>query len=192
MEFKIVISDPKSRRSHQQEVKDERAKKFMNLSIGSEFDGSIIGLTGYKLLITGGSDKGGFPMRKGVHGTSRPKLLLTGGVGYNPVSSIRRRKRVRGEVILEDIVQINTKIIGYGKKSIEELLGFSKQEDKPEGEKPQEKPGEEKPKEKPKEEKPQEKPKEVKPAEKPEKSKEKQAKPQTEGKEEKKNKEAAK
>jgi len=125
MEFKLVISDPKTGKAYQQEIKDEKAKRFKGLKIGDEIDASFLGLQGYKLKITGGSDKCGFPMRKGVHGTGTKKLLLSGGVGYRPKDKgIRRRKRVRGEVIDEDIAQVNVKIVQYGKKSIEELLGI--------------------------------------------------------------------
>jgi len=125
MEFKIVVSDPETGKSYQIEVKDEKARKLSNLRIGDELDGSTVGLTGYKLAITGGSDKDGFPMRKGIQSTSRPMVLTAGGVGYNPKREVRVRKRVRGERIGEDIVQVNTKVVSAGKKKIEELLGVS-------------------------------------------------------------------
>ena len=132
MEFKIVISDPESGKSYQRDVKDDAARKFKNLGIGDEIDGSAIGLDGYKLNITGGSDKSGFPMKKGIHGSRRPAVLLSKGVGHHPLGDERRRKRIRGEKIDDDIVQINTKITSMGKKSIEELFGIeAKAEDKP-------------------------------------------------------------
>ena len=132
MEFKIVISDSESGKSYQRDVKDDVARKFKNLGIGDELDGSAIGLDGYKLKITGGSDKSGFPMRKGIHGSRRPMVLLSKSVGYHPQRDERRRKRIRGERIDDDIVQINTKIIVKGKKSVEELFGIEvKAEEKP-------------------------------------------------------------
>lgn len=132
MEFKVVISDPESGRSYQREIKDEKAARLRNLKIGSEFDGSVIGLSGYTLKITGGSDKSGFPMKKGVHGTQKPRILMKSGVGYRPKRDVRKRKRVSGERIDEDIVQINTKVVKRAKKSIEELLGLKVEEKKPE------------------------------------------------------------
>ncbi|NIM47533.1 MAG: 30S ribosomal protein S6e, partial [Candidatus Aenigmarchaeota archaeon] len=60
MAFKIVISEPKSRKAWQIE-KD--APSFIGKKIGDKFDGSLIGLSGFTLQITGGSDKDGFPMR---------------------------------------------------------------------------------------------------------------------------------
>ena len=128
MEFKVVLSDPKTGKSYQREVKDEKAKKLNNLIVGNEFDGSIMGLAGYKLLITGGSDKSGFPLKKGVHGTASPKVLMAGGVGYNPKAVVRKRKRVRGERIADDVAQVNTKISRYGREDIEVLLGIKKEE----------------------------------------------------------------
>ncbi len=133
----MVISDPGSGKSYQIELKDEKAKRLKNLKIGNEVDGGIVGLQGYKLEITGGSDNAGFPMKRGVHGTKRAMIFMTRGVGYNPDRDVRRRKRVRGEQIDEDIMQVNTKITQRTEKSIEELLGI----------KPAEKPTEEKAKE---------------------------------------------
>ncbi len=144
MEFKVVISDPKTGKSYQRDIKDENAKRFRGKKIGDEIDGSAIGLTGYKLAVTGGSDKGGFPMKKGVMGKTASRILMKGGVGYKSKKGIRKRKRIRGEIIDEDMIQINTKIIAKGKKKIEELLGFETKEEPveekpPETEKPAEK-----------------------------------------------------
>ena len=59
MAFKVVVSDKAI--SHQIEVED--GKELNGLVIGDEFDGSIVGLDGYTLKITGGSDKNGFTMK---------------------------------------------------------------------------------------------------------------------------------
>ncbi|MBN2250876.1 MAG: 30S ribosomal protein S6e [Candidatus Altiarchaeota archaeon] len=130
MDYKVVVSDPESGRSYQREVKDEKAARLNNLKIGDEFDGSIVGLAGYTLKITGGSEKSGFPMKKGVQGTSRPEVLMTEGVGYRPKTPVRRRKRVRGEKIADDIVQINTAVVKRAKKSMEEFYGLATEEKK--------------------------------------------------------------
>ena len=125
MEFKVVVSDPESGKSYQREVKDEKANRLGTLKVGDEFDGALVGLVGYSLKITGGSDKAGFPMKKGVQGIKRAMILMEGGVGYKPTSDVRKRKRVRGEKIAEDIVQINTYVTKRAKKSVEELLGIT-------------------------------------------------------------------
>jgi len=120
--FKVVISDKE--KSVQMEVEPSESKALIGLTIGDEFDGSVIGLKGYKLKITGGSDKNGFPMKKTVPGARRVRSLVSGGVGYKPArKGERRRKTFRGNTVSEDIVQINTVVIQKGEKPLEELLG---------------------------------------------------------------------
>ncbi|MCG2829169.1 MULTISPECIES: 30S ribosomal protein S6e [unclassified Methanothermobacter] len=122
MAFKVVISDKE--KSVQMEVEPSESKALIGLTIGDEFDGSVIGLKGYKLKITGGSDKNGFPMKKTVPGARRVRSLVSGGVGYKPArKGERRRKTFRGNTVSEDIVQINTVVIEKGEKPLEELLG---------------------------------------------------------------------
>ena len=145
MDLKVVVSDPESGKSYQRELKDEKAKRMKGLKVGAEFDGSVLGLTDYKLVITGGSDKSGFPMKKGVHGMVREMVLTKGGVGYNPTRDERIRKRMRGEIIGEDISQVNVKITKKGKASIEESFGIKAEEKKEEPKAEEAKPKEEKP-----------------------------------------------
>lgn len=126
MAFKVVVSDKAI--SHQIEVED--GKELNGLVIGDEFDGSIVGLDGYTLKITGGSDKNGFTMKKDVSGTRRIKSLLSDGVGYKPIGKgVKRRKTVRGNTIAEDIVQINTVVVSAGSKPIAEILGADEEEE---------------------------------------------------------------
>src|SRR2546428_534527 len=84
-------------------------------------DGLYVGLPGYKLQITGGSDKDGFPMRSDLPGPRRKRLLLSGGVGFHPVRpGMRKKKTVRGNTVSPDILQLNLKIVVRGPKSIED------------------------------------------------------------------------
>ena len=109
--FKLVISDSKGK-SQTVELEGVKAAPLIGRKIGEIVDGSIAGLSGSKLLITGGTDKDGFPMRPDVHGGVKARVVLSGGVGFHPkVKGERRRKTVRGNVITEDIVQINMKIL---------------------------------------------------------------------------------
>jgi small subunit ribosomal protein S6e len=120
--FKIVISDKE--KSVQMEVDPSESRGLVGLSIGDEFEGSIIGLEGYKLKITGGSDKNGFPMKRTIPGARRVRSLVSGGVGYKPArKGERRRKTFRGNTVSDDIVQINTVVIEKGEKPLEELIG---------------------------------------------------------------------
>ena len=125
MAFKLVISEGEN--SHQLEVEATESKKLIGLKIGDNFDASLVGLKGYTLKITGGSDKNGFPMKKDVEGPRRIKSLLAGGIGFNPKrDGQRRRKTVRGNTISDDIVQINVIVDQKGEKNIDELLKSEK------------------------------------------------------------------
>lgn len=98
-------------RAWQVRINDQRTSAFLGLRVGDEVDGSIVGLRGIKLVITGGSDISGFPMRPDIPGPVKKTALLSGPPGFHPrEDGERRRKIVRGNTIAPDIVQINTKI----------------------------------------------------------------------------------
>ncbi|RLF57401.1 MAG: 30S ribosomal protein S6e [Thermoplasmata archaeon] len=125
VEFKVVVNDVKNGKSYQIPVSGAHANSLIGKKIGDEVDGIFVSLPGYRLQITGGTDKDGFPMKPDLPGTAKRRLLLSGGVGYNPPrKGMRKKKMVRGNTISADIVQINMKIIKYGSKSIEELLSL--------------------------------------------------------------------
>jgi small subunit ribosomal protein S6e len=87
---------------------DEKSRLFIGKRIKESVDASIIGLKG-KLVITGGTDSSGFPMRPDLPGPAKKKVLLSGPPGYRPKRrGERRRKTIRGDTITDDIVQINT------------------------------------------------------------------------------------
>ncbi|MEM3553538.1 MAG: 30S ribosomal protein S6e [Candidatus Bathyarchaeia archaeon] len=110
--FKVIVSDPEDGTSKTVELEDARAVPLIGKKIGDIIDGSVIGLPGFKVQITGGSDKDGFPMRPNVHGGVRRSVVLSGGVGFNPQNEgERRRKRVRGNIITDEIVQVNMKVV---------------------------------------------------------------------------------
>ena len=128
MAFKVVVSEKEN--SYQIDVDAKETKKLVGLNIGEEFDGDIIGLAGYSLRITGGSDKNGFPMKKDLTGPRRVRSLVSGGIGYHPDrAGKRRRKTFHGNTISEDIIQINTIISKAGSKSLEEILGSEETEE---------------------------------------------------------------
>lgn len=123
---KVVVSDKGE--SHQIEIED--GVEINGLVIGDEFDGSTVGLDGYKLKVTGGCDKNGFTMKKDVPGTRRIRSLLSSGVGYKPKQAgVKRRKTVRGNTIADDIVQVNTVVVSAGNKPISEILGSGEEEE---------------------------------------------------------------
>ncbi len=133
--FKIIISDPEEGTSKVVELEDTRATPLIGRRIGETIDGSVLGLPGSKVQMTGGSDKDGFPMRPSVHGGVRRRVVLSGGVGFDPpMMGMRRRKTVRGNVITDEIVQINMKIVEKPKKQKESKKEKEKKEETPEKE----------------------------------------------------------
>ncbi|MFH0936499.1 MAG: 30S ribosomal protein S6e [Candidatus Woesearchaeota archaeon] len=128
MEFKVVINDTKTGKSYQQNVDSE---KFIGKKIKDKIDGSMIGLAGYELQITGGSDSAGFPMRHDIEGQGRKKALLSGGIGVTiSRKGMKKRKTVRGNTISINTAQINLKVVKPGSKSLNEF--FKKEEKKEE------------------------------------------------------------
>ena len=151
--FKIVLSDPETGKAQKIELEEAKAVPLIGRRIGEIIDGTILGLSGYKIQITGGTDKDGFPMRPDIHGGVRRRVIVSSGPGFKPKrKGERRRKMLRGNVITEEIVQINMKIVEKpktkarkeeteGKEKTKEKKETSKEEKlqeeekKPEGEK---------------------------------------------------------
>lgn len=109
--FKMIVSDPQTRKATVAELEGSKAQVLVGRSIGEVIDGSQIGFSGNKLKITGGCDKDGIPMRADVHGGAKKYVVLSGGVGFRPKrEGERRRKLVRGQMITEETYQVNTVI----------------------------------------------------------------------------------
>ena len=109
--FKLTVSDQKGK-SISRELKDNDANVLLGLQVGQETDASILGMQG-KIKITGGSDKSGVAMRGDVAGVPRKRVLLSKGVGLQDAKKgLRKRKLVRGNIISEEIYQINCKYDG--------------------------------------------------------------------------------
>jgi len=190
VEFKLTISNPKTAKTVQREIKDDDARPFVGKKIGDKINGEVINLTGYEFEVTGGSDYCGFPMRKDVRGTARKKILAVSGVGVKKkAKGIKQRKKVCGNTIHDKIVQINLKVLKEGKEDIFKGKEGEAEEKKEKKEKPKK---EEKPDKEKKEAKEEKKEKEVKKEEvkkeKEEPKEEKKAAPEKEKVEEKKEK----
>ena len=100
-------------------------EEILGKLIGEEVEGSEFSadLEGYKLRITGTSDKAGFPGLPDVQGTALKKVLLKRGKGmWDNRKGVRIRKTVRGNIISPDTVQINTNVLKEGKKKFEEFV----------------------------------------------------------------------
>lgn len=120
-EMKICIGSNDGK-TYQKSITEQQAKSFYGLNIGENVKGEVIDLHGYELLITGGSDYCGFPMRKGILGI-RKRITILKGVGFRGFEKgVKKRKTVCGHKITEQIVQINLKISKEGNKPLSELF----------------------------------------------------------------------
>jgi small subunit ribosomal protein S6e len=136
--FKFVIGN--KGKTYQIEKDQSECKFLIGKRIGFRFAGDVIGLPGYELEVTGGTDQDGFPMRKDLPGTGRKKLLIDKKSGFHEkkrikkkmkkIRGLRIRKTFRGNTISTDIVQINCKVIRQGEKPLEELIGKKEGEEK--------------------------------------------------------------
>ncbi|MFH1240551.1 MAG: 30S ribosomal protein S6e [Candidatus Diapherotrites archaeon] len=124
----IVISNPKTGKAYS---KKTETPVFIGSKVGDEVSLDVVGLSGYKVKILGGSDKQGFPMKPTLPGTGRKRALLSKGTGFNPTSKGQRKRiSVRGNEINENISQLNVIITKMGDADIDMLLG--KKEEKAE------------------------------------------------------------
>ena len=129
MPTKIVIGDKKGN-AFQKEITADKLNALLSLKIGDEFDGGIVDVPGYKLKLTGGSDKDGFPMRKGIHGAVRKKVLVSDGPGFYPAfQGERSRRSIRGEALGTDIAQINASVVKEGTKTLWDIFGKAPKEE---------------------------------------------------------------
>ena len=132
VEFKVVVNDTKSGKAHKVQVSGHHANSLIGKKIGDEVDGIFISLPGYKLEITGGTDKDGFAMRHDFPGMGRRRLILSKSLGFNAKEKgLRRKKSIRGNTINQDIVQINMKVTKYSSKPIDSVLVAENKEGEP-------------------------------------------------------------
>jgi small subunit ribosomal protein S6e len=121
--YKLVISDPETGKAIQYELDDAKTNALVGKAIGEIVEGDVLGLPGYKLKITGGSDTSGFPIRPDVHGSGKKRVLIRGTPGFRPKrKGISRRKTVRGRELSPDISQVNMRVEEKGSTPLEELV----------------------------------------------------------------------
>ena len=125
VEFKLVLST-KDGKSHQQEVKSPEADNLLQKRIGDAVQGDSFGFAGYEMKITGGSDKSGFPMRKGIQ-EPRKRIIIGESVGFSGKKrdkknqkGLLKRRTVCGEMVTKIIRQINLQVIKEGSQKLGE------------------------------------------------------------------------
>lgn len=124
VEFKVNVGDPDSGKTYPVEVSGQHANVLVRKRIGDEVDGMFLGLPGYKVQITGGTDKDGFPMRPEFSMAGRKKVLVSKSIGFRPTDKgVRKKRAFRGNEISPEITQINCRITSTGPKAVEQHLG---------------------------------------------------------------------
>lgn len=128
--FKFVIGQ--KGKSYQLEKDQKDCESIIGLKIGSSFDAGFLGLEGYELKITGGTDKDGFPMKSNIEGTVKRRVLMEKGTGFSgwkkakkrliKPRGLRKKKMARGNTIDRSTVQINCKVVKAGSKPLEEIV----------------------------------------------------------------------
>lgn len=119
VEYKVVIGAGNGQ-SCQKELKDAEAEALHDRRLGETISGDQLGFPGYEFLITGGSDKCGFPMRKGIQ-APRKRIIAGKSVGFcgknrnkKKQGGLFRKKTVCGERITRIIRQVNLKVVKAG------------------------------------------------------------------------------
>ncbi len=134
--MKMVFSDPKTGHSFQKEIEKAKTGQLLGKKIGEEIPGSVAGLEGYTLKITGGSTNDGTPMRFDIPGQQKTHALLPSGPGIHKKylqKGMRIQKRVAGNTLSAETAQVNASITAAGAKSLEELgFKYAPKEKKPE------------------------------------------------------------
>ena len=148
--MKVTLADTSSGKTYQKELESGQERSLIGQKIGKEVKLDTIGFSGLSGIITGGSDKQGFPMRRDVEGSARKKILIAKSTGftgrilkkkvegkkiYKTVKGIRVRKSVRGNTVSDEIAQLNIKVTKDGNK----LAAFFKKEEPVAEEKSEEK-----------------------------------------------------
>ncbi len=130
MEITVNVGDPQSKRTATFKIPQEDAKSVFGKRLGDTIRGELIGKPGYEMLITGGSDSAGFPMRRDVQGSARRKLLLTKSLGNRGTErGVRVRKTVSGNTVSEITSQLNVKVTKHGKDPLVEEKPAEKKEE---------------------------------------------------------------
>ena len=121
--MKLVVSDPKTGRTVQVDVPEDKRVLISGKKLGDEVSGDDFGLAGYALKLTGGSDDSGFPMRQSISGTRKLRSLVSTGPGFNPKRHGERRKKMfRGNTYSTEITQVNAVVSKQGAKTLDEMF----------------------------------------------------------------------
>ena len=113
----LIVSNPADGTSQRVELDDQQLRALYGTRIGQVVEGAVAGMQGYKIKLTGGTDKDGIPMRPDVHGSAKARVILSGGVGYKPKDKgEKKRKVVRGNTVSTETTFLNFAIVEAPKR----------------------------------------------------------------------------
>jgi len=108
----LIVSNPADGTSQRVEIDDQQLRALYGTRIGQVVEGAVAGMQGYRIRLTGGTDKDGIPMRPDVHGSAKARVVLSGGVGYKPKDKgEKKRKVVRGNTVNPEIAFLNFTVV---------------------------------------------------------------------------------
>ena len=128
-----LVIGGKNGKSYSKKLEDN--SDLIGKKLGETIKGELLGLTGYELKITGGSDDSGFPMRSEISMAGKKKIYAKKGVGIKTkYKGNFSRKTVAGTSVYQKTAQLNLAVTKPGKKTLEEIFG-KKEEPQPQQEK---------------------------------------------------------
>jgi small subunit ribosomal protein S6e len=108
----LIVSNPADGTSQRVEIDDQQLRALYGTRIGQVVEGTVADMQGYRIKLTGGTDKDGIPMRPDVHGSAKARVVLSGGVGYKPKDKgEKKRKVVRGNTVNPEIAFLNFTVV---------------------------------------------------------------------------------
>jgi small subunit ribosomal protein S6e len=108
----LIVSNPADGTSQRVEIDDQQLRALYGTRIGQVVEGAVADMQGYRIRLTGGTDKDGIPMRPDVHGSAKARVVLSGGVGYKPKDKgEKKRKVVRGNTVNAEIAFLNFTVV---------------------------------------------------------------------------------
>lgn len=108
----LIVSNPADGTSQRVEIDDQQLRALYGTRIGQVVEGAVADMQGYRIKLTGGTDKDGIPMRPDVHGSAKARVVLSGGVGFKPKDKgEKKRKVVRGNTVNPEIAFLNFTVV---------------------------------------------------------------------------------
>lgn len=127
MAFKIDLAGKEGKDKGRTFHFDSESQAFIGMRIGDTVRGKDVKpeLEGYEIIITGASDKAGFPALQEVEGATARRVLLKYGKGMKQKypQGMKLRKRVHGNTISGEIVQLNLAVKKQGSRALSKIFG---------------------------------------------------------------------